>query len=476
MEELVSVWPPTAILFPLIVTMAAAAVLVRGDSIGWLPMVLGFTLVAQSSLAAAPIATVVVVGAVAASVYFRWVSKPSERRWADPLDSKRDVRRAAWAAAIGAVLWMPPVIEQLTDAHPNMTAILRGASNDGPTYGLLRALTAVSGLVGSPLGWAGDRYQRPWLPDASLGFGQALPTVPWVVLSAGVVMTIGLAVLTSILDRRRNPDGGGVRRQYAMVAGWITVAVLVVARAPFEHQILSLGWLRWLWALAVVVSAVTIWNLVVLGRQVVEARRLTGSRRRIVTTLAPPLLVLAACTPMVTAFGTSRAAQDQMSATRRSVDNIEAGVERVLARDRPKELVLSLDIAGSSITGLMVAWLGERGIDTHVEILGDPEVVKGLAVFGDERRQQPLSAAERQRLPELALLWLRPEATLEDVPLSEVVACGPLSVRRCRRLIELNRLDRRTPSEEEERHALLGLASKNGGVQVVATYRPATES
>ena len=164
----------------------------------------------------------------------------------------------------------------------------------------------------------------------------------------------------------------------------------------------------------------------------------------------------------------------QMSATTESLTSIEAGIGAVLDRDQPEELVLAVDPAGSSIAGVLIHWLEQRGIDVRPQVVGDAGPTGDHAIFGDERRQPPVGNGELTTVPSLYVLWLNGNVTLTGTDLRNVVACGPIDLDECRGLIALNRLASRSESQDAQRQEYLDIALQHQGLQIVAVYEPAT--
>lgn len=470
-DESVSVWPPTAILFPLAVTMVAAGTLLLGDRRGWLPLVAGFTFVAQSNLAAAPMASVLLFTGLGAALTHRL-------RHGRP--ATLEGRRAApIALGVGLVAWLPPIIEQVTDRNPNMTAILRGGSGDGPTFGLRRAAESVVAMVSSPFGWAGERFRSPWLPDASLGFGRAVTDPPWAVVGLGALLSL-LAAFAALRRAKRTERDLRAFRLQGWLVGWIFAAALITAKVPFRSQVMSLGWIRWLWPVALTASAVTLWNLILVAESPLSRTRTeptplddTSRRSSFAAALAPVILLVLACLPLAASAEPSRAVLRQMSVTSDSMTQLEAGVDGAIDRSHPAELILNIDVAGSAVAGAFVDRLEGQGVTVRPNILGTAEEARIFAVFGDERRQPPLTAEDEAKLPSLSLLWLNGSAVLRGAEINQIVGCGPIGLDACRELVALNRIPKRSAAEQVRRQTLLNAALAQSGLQLLAVYQEA---
>jgi hypothetical protein len=156
------------------------------------------------------------------------------RRWWRPL---------AAAAAAGAVLWLPPVVEQLTadDAWPGNIRILYDhfSEPDEDTVGLGAAVDAFAGELNVAGPWLVGEVHQPTDPPAWAGF------------AAMAALWVGAAAVA----RRRRLDGPP--RLHAVLAAACVLGVASMARVFgdfFDYVI------RWMWVLAALVAVATAWT------------------------------------------------------------------------------------------------------------------------------------------------------------------------------------------------------------------------
>lgn len=179
-ELLVSAWNPDVAVIPLALTLVALAAAMAGFT-GCLPLAaLAGSLAVQSHLtAAAPLAAAGLLTAIALVVGRR-------RGAAREAGEKRPfARHIMLTGMVLAVVWAPPVIEQLRDTPGNGTLIIRYLlqRHDGQTVGtaISAVATQASGFLLSPLGVTGQV-----LPGGSLGVAaKSLTLLQLVVLLVG---------------------------------------------------------------------------------------------------------------------------------------------------------------------------------------------------------------------------------------------------------------------------------------------------
>jgi hypothetical protein len=166
------------------------------------------------------------------------------------------IRVLGVAAAVGALCWVPVVIEQLTaDDGGNLSRLRRSLGVSTTTLDAGEGLGALARVIGLPPWWG-----RPSYADAfPLGaFGNPLPS-PAVAVAA-LTVVVGLGAL-ALVDARRRGDRVAVGA--LTVAGVVLAAAYVTAlRTPTGPFGTIAYQLRWLWpvgalaALALVVAAV----------------------------------------------------------------------------------------------------------------------------------------------------------------------------------------------------------------------------
>jgi hypothetical protein len=179
----------------------------------------------------------------------------------------------AAALAVGVLLWLPPLIDQVTDAHGNLgdlVAFARDGTNpaelEARPVGWSAALDAMSGMVTPPAPWT-----TPVGPNQYL-------EVPDGTATAATVVVVGLVAVGGLAWWRG-------RRRPAVLVGLsvVLVGLSVVAMARASDDLY--GYLiRWSWGVAALAWTAGAWAVVEL-----VGRREPGRRPA-----APVLPVLAA--------------------------------------------------------------------------------------------------------------------------------------------------------------------------------------
>ncbi len=148
---LVSPWNPTVVIFPLLLLLVLAAASLARSGLSLLGAWLVGSFVVQTNISCLPVVAVVVAVATVG-----WaVTARRHRRVPAPADPGR--RNAGWAIGLtvaGAValvvMWVPPVVQQLTNRPGNLTLIARffTAHHAAQSWGAaLWSLVAVNGMV-----------------------------------------------------------------------------------------------------------------------------------------------------------------------------------------------------------------------------------------------------------------------------------------------------------------------------------------
>ncbi len=271
-------WNPYLPLVAWLVVLLATWSVLCGDHLMLVPLLISATFCAQTHVPYLPLAVGMVVLALATVAVSTWRAPASDR--GPPL------RSAAWALGLGAVLWLPPVADQLTNEPGNFRELAdHFGSPPEAAIGLgdgielaLRHLDVWSGLAGQLDGTGtfvsaasatrGAVVLGIWVAAAvvsarigsralqalhvGVGVALALGVVsmarifgrPWYYLTLwawGVTTILGGAVLWTALAwwRARAPESGAraaalVTPVAAGVAGVVTLAT-AVAFADAEH-------------------------------------------------------------------------------------------------------------------------------------------------------------------------------------------------------------------------------------------------
>jgi hypothetical protein len=155
LDFLIFLWNPWAAFFPFVLFLVLVWVVSTGRP-GWLALAVGVgSFVMQSH--AGYLALTVGLLAIAAARPLRDALRRTGAATADAPDTRRRARRALGAALIvGIVVWLPPLIQEVTGHPGNLTEIARYARSDEPTVGWAAAF----GTMGIQL-----RPTGPWVRD-----------------------------------------------------------------------------------------------------------------------------------------------------------------------------------------------------------------------------------------------------------------------------------------------------------------------
>lgn len=242
-ELLFALWQPHALMLPFVLLLVVLAVLARGEP-GMVPWAVGVgTVLVQTHVSYAPLVGGLGLGAGVAGVL-------AVRRRGGPVAWRRPV---VLAAGLAVLLWVQPLVEQVTGrGEGNLSRILGAAgSGDAPAIGWSRGLQLVAEItVGAP--WFSrsgfDRAVPPTAPEAALG--GVMGTAAALATVAALVAV--LVVVAVAAGRRGRPD-------LATFAGAAAVAVVVgdvaLSTSPVNVIGIAVHQMRWLWPLAAFVTA-----------------------------------------------------------------------------------------------------------------------------------------------------------------------------------------------------------------------------
>jgi len=405
--DLASPWPPVSIVVPFEIVAVAAWLVATGDRKARWALVAVGSFCAQTHLAVLPLVVVIGLGAVLVDGY----RQRSERSFA--------VALTTWLGPtlVGLTLWAPPVIEQFTDAHPNMTEIVRSSTGGtAEKVGFVTALKNVSATLDSPLGWIGSRWRAPWFhTDRRAFFDAGTPPPRWLVIIGGLAI---VALLTMWIIK---PGRRAVRRPLAIsIVVLVALCTAVFARAPFTAGYLSLAWLRWLWGVGALIWAVLL------------AEGIRGTRR-----LPPRALAAAGMAIALVSVGIGitnvRSSTAFWFRERDAVVRLNAGMLR--ATHPGERLVIRSDVAAAGASAAVFWELQDAGRNP---IAGRPTFVNStsksaarFAMFGDERRQA-VEPSDR----ELRVVWIGANSPTELGPRDHVIASASVSIQQAQDLID----------------------------------------
>lgn len=233
-DLLVDPWNPWVAVLPFFTYLLLVWSLADRD-FGVLPWLVGVgTFAIQAHVGYAPL--VLGAGVVSALVAWRW--PPASARGHDGVR-----RHALVALAVGGLLWLPPVAEQLLGDGGNLGEIVRYFRD--PAEAQL-GVRAAWGIMGTELGVPGA-----WLAGGELGpFGvRTSSVIPALVL---LVVTAGLGILAV---RRGNQSGGRLALLVVVVSGLGVIATSRITGIVGDYLV------RWWWAIAAAVWLSFLWSI-----------------------------------------------------------------------------------------------------------------------------------------------------------------------------------------------------------------------
>jgi hypothetical protein len=363
--------------------------------------------------------------------------------------ARRDAFRSLLVASVvGFVLWLPPMLDQLTQSPGNVTAALDALGSPAePAVGLADGMRAVGSELGVPASWLGFRQRLDGLsPTLDLDVGWS----SWLGLLALAAATIGAA-------RLRGRERAWVVGATALIG--VVGAVIAMARLLGPLFVWLPQWLRvvgmttWFaigWCAASVVPEEGTWPTRV--RPAVEAILAAVVALFVLLTIVDVVTPAAGSDPLGT---TARALVADAAA---DIDALDGGPVLVTSvADAP------LALGGDDVALEVLVLAVERGhrstrvradlatkygkgradpSDAHAELRlarADDVVPEGFRVVAE---RDPLAAAQRARRTEL-LQQLGLPASATDADAIRTAAADPAAqptVRRLRRLPDLPRL------------------------------------
>ncbi len=359
-------WQPHVLILPFLAFLFLVWGTAEGDLVLAVPAVAVGSLLLQTHLTYGYLVPLLLLGAVVAGLLRRRVDhSPGPRAAWRPL---------AVAAAVGVVLWIPPVVEQLTTRRGNLGRIL-DLVRAGPDaiVGWRGAARITSAVLVRPPFWLRDSFADTFRPKGQPVGSNALsiattgvPSARWAAVALGVLVLV-LVVLGGWAWRRRRTAllTGVMVALVAMAIGLFTtsrVGTDIVGIAP--HQF------RFLWPIAAFATFVLLDGLAEVG-----ARR--TSRRRVVVWVAGALVVVVAVANLPTAAATGGPQLESWSVP------VMRDLDRQLGRLRPDAplLVEWSDIRFEEpISGAIMAELRSRDIPF---VTASPYEIRHL---GPERR------------------------------------------------------------------------------------------
>ncbi len=379
-----SVWNPYVVVLPFACFLVLAVAAVVGRPWTLVGFVAFGSLVAQTHLSYAGLvgSLVLWVGGMTAWRLVR--HRAAHGSWPDGR-----LRQAGLAAAVGAVLWLPPLVDQVRGHPGNLGQIWRSFSGpSGESVGA-PALGELSRVVGVPLVGLRPRDELiRVLPN--IGVVDLIPVVLLVSLLIGIVVT-GFV---------RGPETG---RDGAALAAGSTMLVAVAAgsltavRIPLSDGVQYQYYGLWMWPLGAIVWTFAVWSSWRLVPGALRSSNRTAAVGRWVPALLIPTVLVASATPRPSAWEPWVAYRRTAGAVAPAAAAGDLGAGPVLVRFRGATPYLS---TGSAVVLSLAA-------DGH-EIVIDPGAPTPVFPWRDVRRYVDQEVT--------AEVWVVAGASEADVP------------------------------------------------------------
>jgi hypothetical protein len=326
-------WNPN-VAFPFFV-LYVLAVWALADGARWAPVVVTAvgTFLVQTHVGYLPLVAVGAAAAVAMLVLDARRRGESLRPWRRPL---------GWSLAVGALLWLAPVFEQLTTPTGNLTRMFRYfGDGGGETAGLGRALELLA---------AEFRPLPPWLGGGDVT--QTFTGVAERVSAWWLLVPVALFAVGAVATRRTGARSD--RNLVVLLAALSLAGVLAVRQSPSTIEPYLF---RWRVPLAVLVVAGVLWTLA----------RWTGMRRwPWAWRAAGAVLVVAAVVPSVELVRQVADAPEHLSRFEVAVADAAEQLEDGGAFNQPAILRFEGSNAGG-LWGGLVDELDRRGLPVRVD-------------------------------------------------------------------------------------------------------------
>jgi hypothetical protein len=273
-------------------------------------------------------------------------SEPAESAAPTPRPGGR-LAPALVTAAVAVVMWLPPVVEQATDAHGNMAKIVRWFRDPGEG-----ARTLLEG-------WRVVADQHSVWPEWIVGQATLTVTAEPVAVYEGVVpvLLLPVAAAIAVLWRRRG------RAAQALAAVWLAASVIGVVATARTVGLLYAYRLHWAWVLGMLGGVFVLW----WGWALATDRAPVAGRRAATGIALAALAVLGAVTSV-------RATEAEVPIEEASVlvaDLVEPAEAAVRELPGNGPVAVRMGTFGSTGVGLgLVAELERRGVDVIVDIEG----------------------------------------------------------------------------------------------------------
>jgi hypothetical protein len=235
-------------------------------------------------------------------------------------------RVAAWSAAVVALAWLQPVIEQVAgEGRGNLARLASNAGGGDITIGAATAVKLVARVVALPPWWTrpgfeGSVRSTP-LTDGPDGPQLLVPGLP-----SGGLAVFGVLLVSVVLAGlgRATRRQGSTTVTAAVIVAFVGVVTAVVTLSVQTVSAVGLGshHVRWLWPLSLFVQFVIVWALAERCRVPVEERVVSAGAALAVAGLAVANLGITAHALGPTA---DRSAADTLARTFDDLESFEPG-------------------------------------------------------------------------------------------------------------------------------------------------------
>ncbi len=184
--------------------------------------------------------------------YLRRVRRDDPGRW--PVVQRRQFHWLMGALAFTFLVWLPPLVQQFTSSHGNLSALLSGSTGQltngrgvGNPHSLLGAIGAVVATTVVPPLWLRPTFHNPTFDSSGGG-------TPFLVGAACLLAVVGALTWLRGSARRRG-DRTTTTAAATLLVGWL--ACLVTTRLTPDQEGYTPAYLHALWPLSVFVWLVT---------------------------------------------------------------------------------------------------------------------------------------------------------------------------------------------------------------------------
>jgi hypothetical protein len=222
LDQWVDPWNPSIALFPLLVFLFACWGLADGDDVLIPVLVVAGTFAVQAHVGYAPLLALPFVVAVVSRVL---VARGRSASQPEPSSASGDAERShartkvtrslVWGAIAAAVLWLPPLIDQLVHRPGNLQRLASFARSATSEYGLKDGVQFTQYELGPKPSWLFQEHVAGWLGLVDY----SAPPVP--VIGVLLVAALGVAIWRK--------DSSGIRLA-ALSLSLIAASVLAVSR------------------------------------------------------------------------------------------------------------------------------------------------------------------------------------------------------------------------------------------------------